>query len=356
MDYLNELKSFGLPGSIDNARAKHYVMYDTVTIATGITQYNMFVNSSLSSLTRNRLLPISNNEVVAIHSINCLLSGVIDVSTANNLEIFTRAYLQISVDDRIKAKIPMMEIMSFSRTFSRINVSTASKFDRVERTRKFQYPIILNSSSNVQLRIELPASTASIYNNFTLDFEFNCVKYDKLSSYDIDLRKGSNFERLSFSMYDVNVLTYNARTTVELFSTANKPATDFSKNFPLGDKEVFSIENIEIGVYPRGTIVTEWSAFIRNLKQSVLQIFVDDIEFFNYRAKDMLTLFLGDGSGDTTSEYVTNKGLTLLSPLTIPASSRVKVSLEYPALTLSGTAGTSYFIVDLKGTLQRTVA
>jgi hypothetical protein len=216
---------------------------------------------------------------------------------------------------------------------------------------------VLNSSSNVQVKIEMPGAVATAYNTFTLDVELSGVKYDKLSNYQIDLRKGSGFERLSYSMYDVNQITYAAATTYELFANRNKSVTDFSKTFPLGDKEVFSVENIEIVFPVKGTTVGDYMLFLLNLRKSVLKITIDDVEFINWRSKDMFTVYLGPGATDLQSEYYTNFGLTLneKAPLIIPANSRVKVTLETPSLALTGN-GTSYFATILKGTLQRTIA
>lgn len=349
-NYLDKLKSFGFPTITDNARNKHYCMYDTVTFATGTTQYNLFVNSSLSAFTRNRVLPISNSEIVEIHSIQANLASLIDPATVANLEILNRGYLQILVDDREKLKIPLVEILNHQNL---VTVATTSATMEINRKKILRFPIVLNSSSNVIIKIEVPSGVATAYNTLTLDVEFAGIKYDKLSNYDVDLRKGSAFERLSYSMYDVNQITYGAITTYELFATRNKSVTDFSKTFPLGDKEAFTIENIELVFPVKGTTVTEYDAFLRLLKQSVFKLTVDDVEFLNFRSKDMITYLLGGGG--VMNRYNSNFGLTLNSPLTIPANSTVKATLQTPSMTLTG-SGTTYFGTILKGTLIRTVA
>lgn len=359
MNYLDELKSFGLPDNSVNARAKHYQMYDTITFATGTTQYNLFVNSTLTASQRNRLLPISNNEVVELVAVKGFLNTTLDFATLGNADIFSRSYLSVSVDDREKLKIPFLEFVNFGYSDYRYNATSTSaqSFDVRNRKRKLQFPIVLNSSSNVVIKIETTSTTAINYNGIELDLEFEAIKYDKLSKYQIDLRKGSNFERLSYSFYDTQQLSLGSATNYELFSTRNKNITDFSKTFPLGDKEVFSIENIELFTAIKLPGLTEYHNFIKGLNRSVIKIFVDDIEFFNYRALDMITLIGQSGSGGI--ELVTilkdNGGLTLQTPLTIPANSRVKATFESQALTVTGGV-TTYFTVDLKGTLQRTVA
>ncbi|NMB82697.1 MAG: hypothetical protein GYA14_12860, partial [Ignavibacteria bacterium] len=336
-----QFNKFGYPKIDSNVRAKAYTMFDTLTFVTGQQEYNLFSNPSLNPLTRNRVLPISNNEVFFINEINAYLSGVLDFGTDNDqLEIFTRSFLQIVVDDRLRLKIPLCEILTIPYTPI---VASGTPSQQVDRKRKLQFPIIINSSSNVNIRVVCSSQTATRYNNRNLVVELSGIKMDKLNSFAYDPRKDSGIERLSFTFFDSNIFTVNTAQTYELFAVSNKPLTDFSKVFPLGDKEVFSIENIEIFVGYLNTGAS--STFVTQLydfRRSNLRLYLDDIEFLNNRNGDYWTILTGTTPAAATGySYYTRKGFTLPVPIDIPATSKVKVSLDVPQIAIT-TGGNIY--------------
>jgi len=351
-----QFSSFGYPKIDSNVRQKAHTMFDTLTFSTGTLEYNLFVNPSLSPLTRNRVLPISNNEVFFINEISAFLSGQLDLGTnSDQAEIFSRSFLQITVDDRLRLKIPLVEILNIP--FVPI-ITSGMPTGIIDRKRRLQFPIIINSSSNVNIKVVCSTQTATRYNNSNLVIELSGIKMDKLNQFMYDPRKDSGIERLSFTIYDTNAFVVNSAQSYDLFSISNKAISDFSKTFPLGDKEVFTVENIEIFFgYSTGAINTTLASELYSLRRLNLKILLDDVEYFNSRNGDLLTLIAGTTPGPSVGYgYFTRKGLTLPVPIDIPATSKVKITLDAPAIPMSALAGTAYFCTMLKGTLQRIVA
>jgi len=360
---VQQLKTFGYPNADDNVRVKPYVLYDTLTISSGTQAYYYFVNSTLDIYKRNRVFPISANEIIWINEIALqLLSDRFLIGT-NELQILTNSCLTISVDDRIKLKVPLAEILNFNFTLNQDAAASSQSLtfsNNISRKRKLLFPIIINSSSNVQVKLDLSSAAATVLNNIDLKLELRGIKFDKITPFEYDPVKGNKVERLSFTIYDT--ILYNQSTEVyDIFSTQNKDNNLYSKIFPLGDKETFSIENIELFFTTRaetGTYTTmpKPLTLYNTLSKSVIKINVDDIEFLNTMNKDLITLFVYDyvGTANSVGCYFSNLGYTLDTPITIPAASRTKVSLNIPINTML--KNTDYFTVMLKGTLQRIVA
>lgn len=352
--YLNQLQSFGLPTTTDNARIKHYPLFDTITVATGTNDYNLFTNPTLSLFNRNRVLPIGANEILLIGEISAIVEGLVIEPSTNLSELLTRSYLRIMINDQEKLKIPLAEVLNYF--YGEAAVTTSMIVTEVKRKRNLQFPLIVNSSANVTMQVALPTNAVSILNGKNIRFEFTCIKYDKLSSYNVDFRKSGVFERLSYTFFDTNAFTFGNAATYDLFNARNRAVNDFSKVFPLGNTEVFSIENIEI-VLADSSTYAEWQALQEALARGTLKIIVNDVEFFNGLGKDLLYHLGGKGGSATpySMHVLQNGGLTLLTPITIPSDSRVKITLDVPATTHAA-GGTHYFSVLLKGTYQRIVS
>jgi len=305
---------------------------------------------------RNRNFPISNNEIFWINEIQLCL----DDSFPFTPEALTRSYISISVDDRIKGKFPFAECLTFSIQNQQDNAATdlsRAFTTKINRKRLLQFPILINSSSNVVVKLEMSSNSATQMNNKNIRVYLKGIKFDKIEPFVYDPRKSNNIERLNFTFYDT--LSFNTSGgSFDLFSTQNKNVFDFSKIFPLGDKEVFSIENIELFFNSNsvnvGTSTNDYT-ILKQLRQSLLKIIIDDIEFINFSNDDFVTLFLFNTSSTLSNmRYFSNKGYTLPTPISIPSQSRVKITLDIPAITYL--SNSDYFTVMLKGTLQRIVA
>ncbi|MEM3373353.1 MAG: hypothetical protein QXF76_04020 [Candidatus Anstonellales archaeon] len=361
---VNQLKTFGYPNVGDNVRVKPYNMYDTLTITSSIQAYYFFVNSNLDQTLRNRILPISSNEIIFINSLNLELSNLDHLPYDTNIDkIFTNSCLTISVDDRIKFKTCLAEVLNFNiaNNNAQGGTSTDTTFlyeTRIKRKRNLLFPIIINSSSNVSIKLELDSAAATILNNKNIRINLRGVKFDKMTPFVYDPVRDNRIERLSFTLYDSNLYNQSGGT-YDLFSTQNKANTLYSKIFPLGDKESFSIENIEIFFATAADTTTAFNAgaLYNTLLRAILKIYIDDIEFVNFLDEEFITLLriLKNSSYEYWSNhYFTNFGFTLDNPIIIPAASRVKATITLPATNYL--RNTDYFTVMFKGTLQRIVA
>ncbi|AFN75756.1 hypothetical protein MROS_2526 [Melioribacter roseus P3M-2] len=352
---IQQLKKFGYPTN-EKVRIKPYTLYDEITIKNGTTQYNAFVNSELSVDKRNRVFPISQNEVVFINEIGVYLEE--SVWQTNYYDLFQQTYLLISIDDRVKAKIPFTEILTFNILNNQDEGAVTSNWDyvtQIKRKRKLQFPIIINSTSNVVVKVETTSSIATNFDTKILRVELTGVKFDKLTPFVFNPQGDKLIERLSFTMYDTVDFDATQGVTYDLFSTQNKDVRLFSKTFPLSDKETFSIENIEF--FLAGTQAAAGSmldhTILSALRGSYLKVTVDDTEMIEFGNGDLFTLYLYyANSYNKKSRYYSSYGLTLPYPVVIPSQSRVKASIYVPSLNSLITTG-SKLTAMFKGTLQR---
>lgn len=357
-NYLQKLQQFGLIKLGDNVRLKPALLYDTATIAAGTTNYDLFVNPALAAITRNKILPLSGYEVFYLDKVAAFLNISNTALTANLAEAFTRSYLQITVNDREFLKIPLFEILCAHFT-STIGANTLSYKELLTcRSKKLQFPIILNSTSNVQANLVLSANAATALNTGLIRLEFTGVKFDKMSAFNFDEIQGRMISRSPYTMYDSNAIWAAAGST-DLFSTRNKADVDLSKAFPLSDRETFSIEAIETMFFSRSQA---FNTALAELRQTNLTITVNDVEVFNGGSLEMHSLLNynagnftdaddADNTAYTTFEYKRG-GLILPEPILVPGTAIVKVNLSYVAPV----ALTDFYSVALKGTLQRGVA
>lgn len=356
-NYLTKLQSFGLLKPGDNVRLRPALLYDTATIAAGTTIYDFFVNPVLAPALRNKLLPLSGQEVFYLDKLAAYFSVAQTALTANLEEALVKSYLEIKVNEREFLKIPLFEILTLNLHSTIGNDTESYRVDLTNRTKRLQYPIIFNSTANVSVRIVLSANAATALDTGLLRLECTGVKYDKLYSYEFDEIKGRLISRSPYTMYDTNAMWLAAGNT-DLFNNRNKPDSDYSKTFPLSTSETFSIEAIETVHF---AMATAYATALNEIRQLRLNIVVDDVEVFDGFTIDMATL-IQYNTGDFTdaaavlTAFASLKykrgGIVLPEPIIIPGKSTVKVNLSYVAPV----ALTGFYSVALKGTLQRGVA
>lgn len=343
---LEILSLFGYPKIGDNARLKPDVIYDKVVITAGQTEYPLFVSDQLSNYWRKRKLPLASSEVFFINGIKATGDFFLNPADKPLNELLFESYLEIKVDDRIQLKVPMLEIYNFG-----IIQSSLSQYF-VHRNKTLQYPVVVNSNSNVSINF---VTTTNLANNVPLNailrFEFSGYKADKLTSFEWDNLKSFSLQKLNYSLYDVldiNLL----ETTYDLFSNANKPKTEYVRTLPLSDKENFQIEAIE--TYHKGKAGSNIIEVNYELSQLYLSINVDDVQL--YSGGDFLQhSFMTSEEGDNETVYdVIQRNKVLETPIIIPANSKTSIKLQQPAL--NHIASESKFIVVFKGTLIRRVA
>lgn len=361
---LANLGMFGYPSYGDNARRKAATLYDHGTIATGVLEYNLFTNPALSVYSRNRTFPLSGSEIFFINSIKLMLNLPQANQADSVIHGFLReSFIQISVDEREKIKIPVLECIDFSFAKYQGYDATPALVTMVaahfKRHRKLQHPIIINANSNVSVKLVTNVTSASALDTITFKAYLDGVKLDKLNDYEVDFVKNNTLEELSYSIYDVATLAATEET-LEMFSNRNKAVTLFNKTLPLSDKENFQIEAIEIFL-ASGRNASTPADVLAEANDFYLEIVVDDVSFYQGMNANMFSLFharsvtLQDSNGDNSNanvcEIITSV-YVLPEPIIIPANSKASVKLRHGAIVaISGNV-----LVDFRGTLTRRVA
>lgn len=348
---LEQLQGFGLPAVLQNARKKPANYYDTITMATGTTEYFLFNNPVISLPIRNKQFPISGNEIFIINSVKASLGQLLPAISATNNELFTRAYFELSVNDKQVLKVPLCEILSFQSA-----VATAGHEPFFfERDKKLRFPIIINSMASVKVRIAMTSN--AVVNSNTIKIELGGIKIDKLSQLNIDFTTSKLFERLNYTIYDTVANSNPTVTkTLDMFADTSKSNGDWNKSFPLSNYEVFSIENIEL-FFPilSGGDSSTVPPIINLLRNSAFRLVVEDNEIMNFASSEIITPLIYTNTTTSAFSVTPNTkskfGFTLPEPIEIGTNSRVKVQFDYQGLA----AGTvcPYFTAMLKGTLQR---
>lgn len=344
------LLDFGFPGVLDNARKKSVVYFDRQSTAT--SNLIFFKTSTLGS-SRNKLLPTTGQEMILIKGIKARFGSAYYTG-----EYLLKSFLSITINDVEKLKIPLMECISFPFQ------STLGSFPNqlgvyggINRIKKLEFPLIVNSSSNIDVKVSLGGGMGG---GGSVTVELYCDVYDKLSDFEYDFKQNNPNEILSYSIYDT-AATLTAAGSYQYFQDKSKPLGDYSKMFPLGKDEVFTIKAIE-SVFCLFQPTNQASNNISSLNANLLEIYVNDVLMFTSTSTDLLTLSQqrsGNVQDNTAAvntsfveNHISNNNLILETPLIVPANSNVKVILTQPN-SLAHTSGFNAII--LKGDLIRRV-
>ena len=127
----------------------------------------------------------------------------------------------------------------------------------------------------------------------------------------------------------------------------------------MSDIQTFSLQNVEVFFNQPDTPIeptTIWYSRLPNL----LEINVDDVNFYDANLQNMLSMFASLAGTLTTTpdlDYVNmlniRQSKTFPVPLEIPANSKVRIALTQPAASLGITGE---FTVALRGVETRRVA
>lgn len=349
---------FGFPGVLDNARKKEVVLYDTQTGATGQTVYPFFRSSSLAAGTRNKSLPPSGQEIIEIIGISFqpLTFNLVSAYT----EIYSLSFLQITVNDVVKLKVPLIEILNGSILQQIGNTTLLYGNNRLQRYKRLEYPITLNSNCNVDIRVVTTTGGATALNSVLMRLELTALKTDKLENFNYDIVKNNKYEINSFTMYDNAVLQNSG--SYRFFADRNKSDNLFSKIFPLAEEEAFVVKALEVFLTKNTVAATSFDSVYSLYSKSEMKININDVEFFNSNIRSFLSfIYHGAGTFDDAGPVNTNfnwvnqimSGYVLNTPILIPSKSNVDVTLTQPD-TVS-VIGTYYITMMLKGDLIRRV-
>ena len=371
MDAKQLLNKYLYPSTNTNVRRKSYPYYDTQAIATGTTQYFFFVTPIGNQFLRNKTLPTAGSEVFFVEAISAYIELKIStLALANAMnELLQQSYLQISVDDRVICKIPGLDFINYlySDAWSDQVVVTAvqPRYGGHLNSdgflgRKLPIPIILNSTSAFEFKFVTTAAAATAFNGINMKLTLHGLQLDKLESFEWNDLKNNQFQKVPVTYYWTNALiAAGAAGTYQLFANPNAAQNLFSKTFPLSDIVSASIQNIEVFFNQPDTPIepsTIWYSRLPN----VLNINIDEVDFYNSNLTNLLSLFAGFGVALTTTPNLdvvnfTNirQSYTLPVPLEIPANSNVLMSLQQPAASLGITGELT---VALRGVETRRVA
>lgn len=364
MNALQILQSWGFPRGVDNTRIKPWVLYDTQTAAAGTLEYNFFQTNPSDIFDRNRQLPLSGDETMLVEKLRLTVeTSGIDLS-ANYTEVFCRSYLEISVNDTQKIKLPLWEVFN-GVLVSKIGANSINTSPVVVKRQKvLQYPIILFKRANVSFKVVLSSNAATALNARKVKLELVGVKLDFVAPNDLDPVANNKYELLSTTLYNTQTIVGGANT-YSLFSDRTTSHNNINKVFPLSDSELFSIEAIEILNFGL-TASDNGGSLFAETQQNVLRINVNQTEFyFGSNTYQNSLLFRGTAAftdaGAVSTTFTQNQYFTTAPevfglvrqgvPVMIPSNSQVEITLQQPA-----TNCTNFVMVMLKGTLERRIS
>ena len=351
------------PTVSQDVRRKDFPYYDTLTIATGQTEYYFFTTPLGNQFLRNKELPLAGTEIFFVEEITALLN--LRINTTANIDalnsLLQQSYLKISVDNRQVCKLPGLDFIQYvySDAWSDQVVVTANQPRTQLTRRKLPIPIILNSTSAFEFKLVIPTATATAFNNQTFRLVLHGLQLDKLESFYWDNLKSNQFQQVPVTYYYTQVIPNGNEQTFQLFANPALANNLFSQSFPLSDIQTFAIQNIEVFVNQPDTPIAPSTIYFSRL-QNILKISVDDVFYYNANLQDMLSLFAGLGSTLTTTPNLdvvnimnVRNSKTLRVPLQIPANANINISLTQPA----GSLGiTGEITVALRGIETRRVA
>lgn len=343
-----------------NIRMTPLNIFDEQTLSSTIGENRFFTSDTFDKFTRNKKFPISGNEIIFIDTLSARLMGTTALSlTAANMGLFTKTALQVLVDGRERLKIPLIECLSAPMGTEFGANATVTLAENVGRSKKLRLPIIINSQSNVEIKIITDADYSALG---ALRLELGGILYTKLVPFDFNPVKP--IERLSYTMFDTAAVVA-AGQTVNLFGSADKTQNLFSKIFPLSTAETFDIENIEIAFPCSIGAATSFQAIQALAKESMLKININGVDFLELAGKDLVTVLFQNSTVNpfkmsdnvitvaTKQNIIDYAGFTLPVPVTVPAKAQVRITLDQNAI--SNISASEYINVMLKGTLQRLV-
>lgn len=358
------------PRTGDNVRTKDYPYFDTRTITAGQTEYYFFVTALGNQFLRNKRLPLAGTEVYFINAISAYVNlKITSLAQANAMnELLQQSYLQISVDNRVVCKLPGLDFINYlySDSFSDQVVVSAVQprlGGNVNKGsflgRKLPLPIILNSTSAFEFRFVTTAAAATAFDTQLMKLALHGIEFDKLESFYWDNLKNNKLQEVPVTYYQTTVIPNGNEQTFELFANPAAAQNLFSQSFPLSDTQTFQLQNMEVFVN-QPDVPIEPSTIWYSRLQNIVRMQVDDVDYYNTNLMETLSLFAGFGVALTTTPNLdvinfTNirQSKTFLTPLNIPANSKVRMALTQQA----GSLGiTGEFTIALRGVEIRRLA
>jgi len=349
------------PSGIEDARRKDYEYYDVQAITTGQLEYQFFVTAVSDQFSRNKKLPLSGSEIFIIDQISAYLQvNIQTVALIDDLnELLQQAYLQISVDDRVQNKIPVLDFLQYEWNNTLVATGTVEVQNIHLPVRKLPMPIIMNSTSSFEIKLVVNAAVATAFNGINFRLALHGLQLDKLAPYYWDNWKGAPLQKVSATYYETRAISGAAADTYELFADGSVSPLLQSQFFPLSDIQTFSLQNLEVYVNQPDTPIDP-TTILNSRLFNILRIHIDDVVYYESNLQNMLSMFAGiAGTLTTTPDVATVTALnikqshTLRVPINFPANGKVRISLEQPASSLGITGELT---VAMRGVETRRVA
>jgi len=351
------------PGSNQNARRKEYPYYDTQAITAGVLEYFFFVTVLGNIFARNKRLPLSGSEVFMVDGISAYLETSINTPAQIDAlnELLQQSYLQVSVDNRVVAKLPGLDFIQYALTLNEDATPELLSYKVETVKRMLPIPILMNSTSAFEFKFVTTAAAATAFNAIPFRLTLHGVQIDKLESFYYDDLKNAKFQQISVSYFDTVAISGAAQDTYAFFANPAKAQNLFSQTFPLSEIQTMSIQNIEVFVNQPDVPISPLTIYNSRLTNN-LRISVNDVDYYNSNLQDCLSVVAGIAGNITDSAAATTaynqflnvrQSKTFKVPLEIPTTSNVAVNLSQPA----GSLGiTGEITIVMRGVETRRVA
>lgn len=360
------LNRVAYPSPGQNVRRKFTQLYDQITVATGTLTYNPFTSAG-TVFVNNQVFPLSGNQVFAITDISLYLEQAITTTTqyGNLLELLQQSYLEINVDSRQMLKIPLIECLSYYIIPQIGNGAAIANLQSklIKRAKRLIIPIVLNSSSNVQVNVVLSTNSASGFNTNLIDVAFNGIMLDKLDTLYLNFLQGRQFSELAWTLYETQQITTTGQNTFNFFVTPTRANNLFNGLLPLSSTERLEIQAMEVFIGGNAGTTDILNLVRNNRINNQLVINVENVKFYESDLADMLSLAaanartFNDSAATPVATNLTDVDVeyqqkVLEIPLIIPAIGNVQVQLQQPASSLNSN---QYITMMLKGKKVRQV-
>ena len=351
------------PSVMANVRRKDFPYYDTVTIASGTTDYYLFTTALGNEFLRNKKLPLTGSEVFFIEEITAYIKEPFKTTALLDKlnELLQQSYLEVIVNNRVQAKLPGMDFLSYLPTQTLGTAGQNSTQDLFIRRRKLPFPILLNSNSSFELKWNIPSTASVTLDTFPVIFNLNGLQLDKLQDFYWNELKRNEFQKIAVTYYDTIAIASGAETVYNFFADATKAKNLQSQVFPLSDIQTFSTQAVEVFANQPDTAIEPYTIF-QSRSQNVLKIVIDDVVYYDGNIVDLLSVVAGYTSNASTAgadtfpveRYMNTRQTKVFRvPLEIPANSKVQVTLSQQASSLPITGEIT---VALRGVETRRVA
>jgi hypothetical protein len=341
-------------GSGFNIRGKYTPYYDTLTLASGTLNYSAFQTAVTDGLDRNKKFPLSGSEIFYIMALSVELPNVLINTTTlyeGLISLMQGAYLQIKVNAKERARIPLFECLSFIGSST---IGTSGQFinvdiEKVMRARKLVQPILINKSTSISVNIVMETTAATNFNTKLLKVTFYGKQSDVLNpAYNYNPVQGNNFEALDYCLFStVSISTANQFEFSLLNDDTLADTRKSSVLLPLPDNNQFQAQRMWILFTGKDSDTTESLDLIyANRSRNYLKIISNSVTYLESSLSEMInivTAYPNTFNDNAGTPVATNAVLLqtlfqyklLETPIVFPPTGNVKVSLLQPGSSLN---------------------